>query len=58
MFVRKYQVDYLWEETDRLWDAVSELSALIEFLVEKQEKAQRVAKATAKVASTVRTKKA
>lgn len=30
-------VNYLFEENDKLWDRVSELSALVEFLVEKQE---------------------
>lgn len=37
-------VNYLFEENDRLWDRVSELSALVEFLVEKQEKPQKVSK--------------
>lgn len=48
--------DDLWEGQDDLWEALSELSALVEFLVEKQEKAQKPSKPR-KVASPSRTTK-
>lgn len=58
MFVSKWKYYNLLDEIDLLFDQVSELSALVEFLVEKQEKTKKAATATKKVASTGRTKKA
>lgn len=65
MFVRKLDwriaqadINYLFEENDELWERVSELSALVEFLVEKQETAQKPAKAVKKATPTRTTKKA
>lgn len=65
MFVRKLDwriaqadINYLFEENDELWERVSELSALVEFLVEKQETAQKPAKAVKKATPKRTTKKA
>ena len=51
-------VNYLFEENDRLWDRVSELSALVEFLVEKQEKPKKAPVARAKGTKSGTTKRA
>lgn len=39
MFVSKWKYYHLLDDVEYLWETVSELSALVEFLVEKQEKA-------------------
>lgn len=49
MFVRRYEWNLVLDEIKFLYDELSELSALVEFLVEKQEKAskpRKVASAT------------
>lgn len=51
-------VNYLFEESDEMWERLAELSALVEFLVEKQEKAQKPAKAVKKATPARTTKKA
>lgn len=52
------EVEELWDENCVLWEALSELSALVEFLVEKQEKTAAPAKKAVKapVASAKRTR--
>lgn len=39
-------VNYLFEENDKMWERLAELSALVEFLVEKQESAKKPVKAS------------